>query len=89
LDLRAFLANVRAEGELQKISGAHWNLEIGALTELFAEKTPAPAEKARIISNWTEARSFTTGTGATHGIKLRYVFPSSTLWRFNKFNALH
>lgn len=43
LDLREFLTRVKATGELQEISGAHWNLEIGALTELFAERTPTPA----------------------------------------------
>ena len=43
LDLRLFLDAVRAAGELKEISGAHWNLEIGALTEMFAERTPTPA----------------------------------------------
>jgi UbiD family decarboxylase len=43
LDLRVFLTEVKAAGELQEISGAHWNLELGALTELFAEQTPTPA----------------------------------------------
>ncbi|MGB7949358.1 MAG: UbiD family decarboxylase [Candidatus Binatia bacterium] len=43
LNLRVFLTEVKAAGELQEISGAHWNLEIGALTELFAEQTPTPA----------------------------------------------
>jgi 4-hydroxy-3-polyprenylbenzoate decarboxylase len=43
LDLRVFLNIVKAAGELKEISGAHWKLEIGALTELFAEKTPTPA----------------------------------------------
>ena len=43
LDLRAFLTEATAAGELQDISRAHWNLEIGALTELFAERTPTPA----------------------------------------------
>jgi 4-hydroxy-3-polyprenylbenzoate decarboxylase len=43
LDLRPFLADVKAAGELQEIAGAHWNLEIGALTELFAEQTLLPA----------------------------------------------
>src|SRR6266581_1015704 len=42
LDLRAFLDEVKAAGELQEISGAHWNLEIGALTEIFADQTPTP-----------------------------------------------
>ena len=43
LDLRAFLTEVKAAGELKEISGAHWHLEIGALTELFAEHAPTPA----------------------------------------------
>jgi 4-hydroxy-3-polyprenylbenzoate decarboxylase len=43
LDLRVFLTEVKAAGELEEISGAHWNLEIGALTELFAEQAPTPA----------------------------------------------
>ena len=43
LDLRVFLTEVKAAGELEEISGAHWNLELGALTELFAEQTPTPA----------------------------------------------
>lgn len=43
LDLHGFLTEVKAAGELQEISGAHWNLEIGALTELFAEQASTPA----------------------------------------------
>ena len=42
-DLREFLDQVRALGELKEIPGAHWNLEIGALTELFAEESRTPA----------------------------------------------
>lgn len=43
LDLRVFLEQVKQAGELQEISGANWNLEIGALTEIFAESDPTPA----------------------------------------------
>jgi len=43
LDLRAFLDRVKEAGELEEISGAHWNLEIGALTEIFAEQASTPA----------------------------------------------
>ena len=43
LDLRAFLTEVKAAGELREISGAHWRLELGALTELFAEQAQTPA----------------------------------------------
>ncbi len=43
IDLRAFLNQAKLAGELKEIKGAHWDLEIGALTEIFAgtESTPA------------------------------------------------
>jgi UbiD family decarboxylase len=37
-DLRAFIAAANALGEVKAIDGAHWNLEIGCLTELMAER---------------------------------------------------
>ena len=38
-DLRDFLARVDAAGELKRVSGAHWDKEIGAVTEvLYREK---------------------------------------------------
>ena len=37
-DLRAFIDAVAAIGEAKTIEGAHWNLEIGCLTELIAER---------------------------------------------------
>ncbi len=38
-DLRAFLAAVEDGGELKSVTGAHWNREIGAVTEvLYREK---------------------------------------------------
>jgi 4-hydroxy-3-polyprenylbenzoate decarboxylase len=43
IDLRAFLAQAKAAGELKEITGAHWDLEIGALTEIFAGAEPTPA----------------------------------------------
>jgi UbiD family decarboxylase len=56
LDLRAFLDEVKAAGELEEISGAHWNLEIGALTELFAEQTPTPALLFDAIPDYPKGR---------------------------------
>jgi len=56
LDLRAFLDAVRASGELQEVSGAHWNLEIGALTELFAERQPTPALLFDSIPGYADGR---------------------------------
>jgi UbiD family decarboxylase len=43
LDLRAWLDDVRALGELTEVSGAHWNLELGAISELNVKKTVPPA----------------------------------------------
>jgi len=41
-DLREFIDAARQIGEVKEIHGAHWKLEIGALTELFAFKEPSP-----------------------------------------------
>jgi len=40
--LRTFLRNCEALGEVRKISGADWDLEIGALTESMSELVPEP-----------------------------------------------
>jgi 4-hydroxy-3-polyprenylbenzoate decarboxylase len=37
-DLRAFIAELRELGDLREISGADWNLEIGAITEILGEE---------------------------------------------------
>ena len=36
-DLRSFIGLLDSMGEIRKIEGADWNLEIGGLTELFSE----------------------------------------------------
>lgn len=36
-DLRAFIAELREQGDLREIDGADWNLEIGAITEILGE----------------------------------------------------
>jgi len=41
-DLREFIAAARELGQVKEIHGADWNLEIGALTEMFAFKEPSP-----------------------------------------------
>jgi UbiD family decarboxylase len=41
-DLREFIAAARDIGQVKEIHGADWNLEIGALTEMFAFKEPSP-----------------------------------------------
>jgi len=43
LDLRAWLATVEKLGELRHVRGAHWNLELGAISELNVKKDVPPA----------------------------------------------
>jgi UbiD family decarboxylase len=43
LDLRAWLAEVEALGELKHVRGADWNLELGAISELNVKKEAPPA----------------------------------------------
>ncbi len=43
LDLRAWLREVRAFGELKDVSGADRNIELGAISELNVKKDAAPA----------------------------------------------
>ena len=37
-DLRGWIDAVEAFGELKRINGADWNLELGAITEVFARR---------------------------------------------------
>ena len=41
-DLRVWLRQVEEIGQLERISGAHWDLEVGALNEIICERLPAP-----------------------------------------------
>lgn len=41
-DLRDWLKRVEDLGQLERISGAHWDLEIGALTEIILERLSSP-----------------------------------------------
>jgi UbiD family decarboxylase len=60
-DLREFIAAAEATGDLQLIKGAHWDLEIGCITELSAERegplllfdaVPGYPEGFRIVTNF-------------------------------------
>jgi len=43
-DLREFIERAEAAGELLRIKGAHWDLEIGALAEIiYHAKSEPPA----------------------------------------------
>src|SRR6201988_2595178 len=41
-DLRDWLKDVKRLEQLEQISGAHWDLEIGALTEIILERISTP-----------------------------------------------
>ena len=43
LDLRVFLEQLKGTKELRNVNGADWNLEIGAISEIFAERRNSPA----------------------------------------------
>jgi UbiD family decarboxylase len=64
-DLRDWLDGVRALGQLERISGADWDLEIGALTEIILERLSSPpavmfdavpgyAPNRRVLANMLE-----------------------------------
>ena len=42
-DLRAWIARIESLGELQHVSGAHWDLEIGAISEVNYRRKPSAA----------------------------------------------
>ncbi|MEK7335786.1 MAG: UbiD family decarboxylase [Candidatus Binatota bacterium] len=42
-DLRDWLAVVERMGQLRTLRGAHWNLEIGSITDLLHHAQPSPA----------------------------------------------
>ena len=52
-DLREFLSIAESLGELKKISGLHWDKEMGALTEMvYREK---PVDSPAPIGGWDHA----------------------------------
>ena len=42
-DMRDWIARIESLGELQHVSGAHWNLEIGAISEINYRRRPSAA----------------------------------------------
>jgi UbiD family decarboxylase len=42
-DLRAWIARIESLGELQHVSGAHWDLEIGTISEINYRRKPSAA----------------------------------------------
>jgi 3-polyprenyl-4-hydroxybenzoate decarboxylase len=42
-DLRDWIQKVDALGELRRVEGIDWNLEMGAVTEVYARNEPYPS----------------------------------------------
>ncbi len=42
-DLRGWIGEVEKFGELKRIPGVDWDLEMGAITEVYARNEPYPA----------------------------------------------
>ena len=53
-DLREWIEKVEAMGELLRVNGAHWDLEIGALTDLYQQRPSSPALLFNEIPDYPE-----------------------------------
>ena len=56
-DLRDWLDSVQALGQLERISGADWDLEIGALTEIILERLSSPPAVVFDVGAWLRFQS--------------------------------
>src|SRR6266581_2094945 len=66
-DLREFLSRVERAGELLKIPGAHWNLEMGTLAESVNERSDAPAVLYEDVPEYP--RGFRVLSGSTNSMR--------------------
>jgi 4-hydroxy-3-polyprenylbenzoate decarboxylase len=67
--LRGFLARLEEMGEVEKIAGADWNLEIGALTETVAARKPGRAPALLFDDIPGYPRGFRILSGAANGLR--------------------
>src|SRR5581483_674187 len=88
-DLRAFIDRVEDLGELKRVSGAHWDLEIGGITELAQHQINGPAVLFDDIPDYPSGyRVFVNSMGSASrtalvlglptGLSMRELLP---LWR--------
>src|SRR5439155_1237568 len=66
-DLREFLSRVERAGELLKVPGAHWNLEMGTLAESVNERPDAPAVLFEDVPDYP--RGFRVLSGSTNSMR--------------------
>ena len=66
-DLREFLSRIERAGELLKVPGAHWNLEMGTLAESVNERPDAPAVLFEDVPEYP--RGFRVLSGSTNSMR--------------------
>ncbi len=66
-DLREFLARIERAGELLRVPGVDWNLEMGTLAEAVNERANAPAVLFERISGYSHG--FRALSGSTNSMK--------------------
>ncbi|MBI4318001.1 MAG: UbiD family decarboxylase [Chloroflexi bacterium] len=72
-DLRGWLAEMEEFGELAKIQGADWNLEIGATSSLNGKRTDCPALLFENIKGYSPSYRIATCTTATSS-RIAHIF---------------
>src|SRR5215475_13753462 len=60
-DLRDWIQRVDELGELRRVEGADWNLEMGAITEVYARNEPYPAILFDKIKDYQAGRRILVG----------------------------
>ena len=74
-DLRDWLAKVDALGELQAVSGADWNKEIGAISQINYKRSENPALLFDEIKDYSQGyRVLTSSMGSTRRLALAFRF---------------
>jgi 4-hydroxy-3-polyprenylbenzoate decarboxylase len=66
-DLRRWIADAAGAGDLATVRGAHWRVEIGALTDLAGKKADGPALLFDDIPDYPRGRRVLTNTLGTPG----------------------
>lgn len=66
-DLRQWIAEVESKGELTRVEGAHWDLELGCLTALNAKKPNPKSLLFDKITGYPEGYRVLTGAMMTPG----------------------
>src|SRR5205809_4681214 len=66
-DLREFLSRIERAGELLRVPGAHWNLEMGTLAESVNERRDAPAVLFEDVPEYP--RGFRVLSGSTNSMR--------------------